>query len=211
MRVASFLASAVFTSVLIVLLNTNFILPAPLGKLLSPQHGVWQNAEPASGNFAAQFKFPQLSGKVDVYLDDRLVPHIFAEHTGNSKGFRSEVGLGWRIPTSSVAGNWTLSPYVSAQVNSAKLADYYYGVTAAEAIANRPAYQAKGGYAGMQMLAAVSKRYPKFWVGGFASWSNLNGAAYEDSPLVKTKNSLAAGVAIAWIFSESKTLVEAKE
>jgi MipA family protein len=65
-----------------------------------------------------------------------------ADATGNSKGFRTEVGLGWRIPTKSVAGNWTLSPYVSAQVNSAKLADYYYGVTAAEAIANRPAYEA---------------------------------------------------------------------
>ena len=84
MRVASFLASAVFTSVLIVLLNTNFILPAPLGKLLSPQHGVWQNAEPVAGNFAAQFKFPQLSGKVDVYLDDRLVPHIFAEQENDA-------------------------------------------------------------------------------------------------------------------------------
>lgn len=65
-----------------------------------------------------------------------------ADVTGNSKGYRSEIGLGWRIPTSSLAGNWTLSPYVSAQVNSARLADYYYGVTAAEAIANRPAYQA---------------------------------------------------------------------
>ncbi len=65
-----------------------------------------------------------------------------ADATGNSKGIRGEVGLGWRIPTKSAVGNWTLSPYVSAQVNSAKLADYYYGVTAAEAIANRPAYEA---------------------------------------------------------------------
>jgi MipA family protein len=65
-----------------------------------------------------------------------------ADVTGNSKGVRGEVGLGWRIPTKSAVGNWTLSPYVSAQVNSAKLADYYYGVTAAEAIANRPAYEA---------------------------------------------------------------------
>ena len=88
---------------------------------------------------------------------------------------------------------------------------YFYGVDSAFATPNRPAYQAKGGYAGAQLLAAVSKRYPKFWVGGFASWTNLNGAAYEDSPLVKTNNSFAAGVAISWIFSESQTLVEAKE
>jgi len=88
---------------------------------------------------------------------------------------------------------------------------YFYGVDSAFATPSRPAYQPKGGYAGTQLLAAVSKRYPKFWVGGFTSWTNLNGAAYENSPLVKTKNSFAAGVAISWIFSESKTMVEAKE
>jgi MipA family protein len=88
---------------------------------------------------------------------------------------------------------------------------YFYGVDSAFATPNRPAYQAKGGYAGMQFLAAISKRYPKYWVGGFTSWTNLNGAVYQDSPLVKTKNSFAAGFAISWIFSESKTLVEAKE
>ncbi|MEP7236385.1 MAG: penicillin acylase family protein [Ferruginibacter sp.] len=78
MRILPFVVSAVVTSALVVLLNTNLLLPAPLGKLLSPQHGVWQNAEPASENFTADLKFPQLSGKVDVYLDERLVPHIFA-------------------------------------------------------------------------------------------------------------------------------------
>ena len=88
---------------------------------------------------------------------------------------------------------------------------YFYGVDSAFATPQRSAYDAKGGYAGMQFLAAVSKRYPKYWVGGFMSWTNLSGAAYEDSPLVKTKNSFAAGVAISWIFKESKQLVESKD
>ncbi len=64
--------------------------------------------------------------------------------SGNSKGFRTEAGLGWRIATNSAFGNWAFTPYVSAQYNSAKLANYYYGVTAAEAIAGRPAYEAAG-------------------------------------------------------------------
>jgi penicillin G amidase len=84
MRILPFVASAVITTGLVVVLNTNFLLPAPLGKLLSPQHGVWQNAEPVSENFAADIKFPQLNGKVDVYLDDRLVPHIFAEQENDA-------------------------------------------------------------------------------------------------------------------------------
>jgi len=79
MRVIPFFISAIFTAALIIILNTSLILPAPLGKLLSPQHGVWQNAEPVNQDFTADLSFPQLAGKVNVYLDDRLVPHIFAE------------------------------------------------------------------------------------------------------------------------------------
>ncbi|MEY2917084.1 MAG: hypothetical protein RIS73_798, partial [Bacteroidota bacterium] len=79
MRILPFLISAIITCGLIVLLNTKLVLPAPLGKLLSPQHGFWQNAENTNEDFTADLKFPQLAGKVNVYLDDRLVPHIFAE------------------------------------------------------------------------------------------------------------------------------------
>ncbi len=84
MRILPFVASALITSGLVVVLNSKLVLPGPLGALLSPQHGVWQNAEQASENFNANLSFPQLSGKVDVYLDDRLVPHIFAEQENDA-------------------------------------------------------------------------------------------------------------------------------
>jgi len=84
MRIVPFAVSVLITSGLVLLLNSNLVLTAPLGKLLSPQHGVWQNAEPASTNFNSDLKFPQLAGKVDVYLDDRLVPHIFAEQENDA-------------------------------------------------------------------------------------------------------------------------------
>lgn len=74
------LISTAITAGLVVTLNTNLLLPAPLGKLLSPQHGIWQNAESSEASFSADFRFPQLKGKVEVFLDDRLVPHIFAEN-----------------------------------------------------------------------------------------------------------------------------------
>jgi MipA family protein len=67
-----------------------------------------------------------------------------ADATGNSKGFRSEAGLGWRIATQSALGNWAFTPYISAQYNSTKLANYYYGVSVLEATAGRPAYEAAG-------------------------------------------------------------------
>ena len=79
MRVLPFIISAAVTAGLVITLNTRLVMPAPLGKLLSPQHGVWQNAENTNTDFSATLNFPNLKGKVNVYLDDRLVPHVFAE------------------------------------------------------------------------------------------------------------------------------------
>ena len=78
MRIIAFALTSVFTIALIVILNSTLVLPAPLGPLLSPQHGVWQNAESVTTDFNANLSFPQLHGKTSVYIDDRLVPHIFA-------------------------------------------------------------------------------------------------------------------------------------
>ncbi len=78
MRIIPLLLSAACTIVLIIILNTKLVAPAPLGALLSPQHGLWQNAEPADKNFSADLKFPQLKGKVSVYFDEKLIPHVFA-------------------------------------------------------------------------------------------------------------------------------------
>jgi penicillin amidase len=79
MRILPLIISTAITAGLVITLNTTMLLPAPLGKLLSPQHGVWQNAESSHASFSEELKFPQLGGKVEVYLDDRLVPHVFAE------------------------------------------------------------------------------------------------------------------------------------
>ncbi|HEV7779868.1 MAG TPA: penicillin acylase family protein [Chitinophagaceae bacterium] len=81
MRIVPFAISAVVTAGLIFALNRPLgPLPMPAGKFLSPQHGFWQNAEPSGKNFDADLKFPDLKGKAEVYIDERLVPHVFAEN-----------------------------------------------------------------------------------------------------------------------------------
>ena len=79
MRIFFAILYSVLTIFLILLLHTKMLLPAPLGKLLAPQQGIWQNAEASDESFSADFNFPGLKGKTTVYLDERLVPHIFAE------------------------------------------------------------------------------------------------------------------------------------
>ena len=80
MRVAPFIISTVVTSALIFALNKQWGSIPPMGKFLHPQYGFWQNAEPAAQSFDADLSFANLKGKADVYFDDRLVPHVFAEN-----------------------------------------------------------------------------------------------------------------------------------
>jgi penicillin amidase len=78
MRIIPFIVSTIITTALVIALNKKWGAVPPIGKFLSPQHGFWQNAEAADHDFTADLKFPQLKGKVEVYFDDRLVPHVFA-------------------------------------------------------------------------------------------------------------------------------------
>ena len=87
--------------------------------------------------------------------------------------------------------------------------EYYYAVDPAFATPTRPAYNPSGGYAGSQVIAALSKRFPQFWIGGFVRWDTLDNAIFADSPLVRTEKYFAAGFAVAWIIGESKTRVDA--
>jgi penicillin amidase len=71
--------SAVVTLGLVILLGHwwSNSLP-PLGRLLSPQEGFWQNAEAVGHNFSGRIILPGLSDSASVWFDERLVPHIFA-------------------------------------------------------------------------------------------------------------------------------------
>lgn len=80
---------------------------------------------------------------------------------------------------------------------------YYYSVAPEQATAARPAYDAPAGYAGMQYLLGVSRRTESRWVGAFLRYDTLGGARFADSPLVRDRNYLAAGVAVTWIFGQS--------
>ena len=84
---------------------------------------------------------------------------------------------------------------------------YFYEVAPAFATASRPAYTPGGGYAGTQFIVALSKRFPKFWAGGFLRYDNLDGARFEQSPLVTSKRYVAGGIGISWIIGESSRRV----
>jgi outer membrane protein len=117
------------------------------------------------------------------------------------------------LDVNDVAGHagWNLGLLAGPMYGSERSHEYFYSVAPRYATADRPAYDAKAGYAGSQFLMSLSKRYPKYWLGAFARWDSLNGAVFADSPLVRSENYFAAGVGFAWILRESSTLVEDTE
>lgn len=106
---------------------------------------------------------------------------------------------------------WNVGLQAGPLFGDRKQHQYFYGVDAAYATAERPAYTAGGGFAGMQYLIGVSKRYPRHWVGAFVRYDNLKGASFVDSPLVRERNYYAAGFAVSWILGESSTRVVVDE
>jgi outer membrane scaffolding protein for murein synthesis (MipA/OmpV family) len=82
-----------------------------------------------------------------------------------------------------------------------------YGVSAAEATATRPAYEARSGYGGWQALVGTSRRYESHWFGAFLRYDHVGGAVFGDSPLVRSRSNLSGGVAMSWIFATSSEQV----
>ncbi len=108
-------------------------------------------------------------------------------------------------------GGWQLGVAAGPLFATRRNHQYFYRVESQFATSARPTYDASGGYSGTQFIAALSKRFPEFWIGAFARYDRLNGAAFVDSPLVKSREAFSAGLAVSWIFARSREWVEAEK
>ncbi|MCW5610838.1 MAG: MipA/OmpV family protein [Rubrivivax sp.] len=84
---------------------------------------------------------------------------------------------------------------------------YFYDVAPEYATAARPAYRARGGMAGWRVTGALSRRFGDLWLGAFVRADSLAGARFDDSPLVRRRQHLSAGLALSWIFKVSDARV----
>ncbi|BFG70039.1 penicillin acylase family protein [Sediminibacterium sp. KACHI17] len=88
MRIVPMLVSVIATTGLIITLNTQLPVGGSktprLGYFLSPQKGFWQNAEPADASHNAEITLTGIKSKVEVFMDERLVPHIYAENDADA-------------------------------------------------------------------------------------------------------------------------------
>lgn len=81
--------------------------------------------------------------------------------------------------------------------------DYYYTVDPAYGTPSRPPYTAAGGYSGLTATAGLSKVMNPVILGAFVGLDYLDGAVFEESPLVKTRYSWMCGFTVSWVFLKS--------
>ena len=121
MRILPFLISLLITIGLIVFLDNSWTIggqPAPaFGDFFNPQQGFWQNAEDVNNNFSADLSFPQLKGKVSVYVDDQLVPHVFADNENDVyfvQGYLHAKFRLWQMELQTLAADGRVSEVVGS-------------------------------------------------------------------------------------------------
>jgi outer membrane scaffolding protein for murein synthesis (MipA/OmpV family) len=102
---------------------------------------------------------------------------------------------------------WNLGMALGPLFADRRYNTYFYSVDPQYATLSRPEYQAGGGYSGTTTLAALSKRFPRFWVGAYVRHDFLAGAAFVNSPLVQRNSYWSGGLGFAWVLRQSTTLV----
>lgn len=106
MQLVKFFTALVVTVLLVLLFDWHqpFGSPLPaLGRFFSPSAGFWQNARNLDTPNLAQLQLPGLQQEVQVVLDERLVPHIFAASTTDAafaQGYITAMYRLWQLDIS---------------------------------------------------------------------------------------------------------------
>ncbi len=110
-----------------------------------------------------------------------------------------------------VGAGWSLGLLTGPLFADAKNHGFFYNVDPVYANASRPSYRAAGGYSGWRFLAATSRRVNDIWWGAFVRYDQLSGSAFEDSPLVRRRSAVTAGLAVSWFFAKSARQVDSAD
>lgn len=91
----------------------------PLGSFFSPQEGFWQNAEPLNSKFPTFTRLPELKDSVEVWLDRRWVPHIFARNRHDlffMQGYITAMFRLWQMDIETLAAGGQLASIMGSDL-----------------------------------------------------------------------------------------------
>ena len=142
-------------------------------------------------------------GRSGVRLDLPLRGVFDLSNSFANRGISFEPQLSFDVP---LPGGWRGGVGLSAIFGSQKLNETFYTVTAAEALANRPAYTAQAGLLSTRASFGASKKLtPDLRVLGFVRLDSVAGAANSDSSLITKTTGASVGVGLAYTFGRSSS------
>ncbi len=106
---------------------------------------------------------------------------------------------------------WMMGMRTGIDFADAGYNSYFYDVSDAEALPDRPPYRSGGGYGGWSLSAFLSRQLTRDITASlYGRWDNVDGAVYADSPLVKNRNNVMVGVAMSWRIAASSRRAEGR-
>jgi len=102
---------------------------------------------------------------------------------------------------------WRYNASVGPVFANSRYHDYFYEVNPEFVTPQRQEYHADAGYGGSRVTLSVTRHAQKFMIGAFARYDNLDGAVFEDSPLVETREYFVIGMVFAWVLGASDETV----
>ena len=107
-------------------------------------------------------------------------------------------------------GKWLMTSTAGPVFSDRRYHGYIYDVGQQDVRADREYYQSKSGYTAMRFSTGIRQRWGDYYLGAKLSYYNLNDAANEASPLVKSEDYIAVSLVFAWVFGESKASSNSK-
>ena len=132
MRYLGSIATSLILISLIFLLNKKWGATPPLGKLLSPTHGYLEDPELCSMPDKMTIDLFGLSKKVQVYFDERMVPHVFAESDNDAfyvQGYLHAKDRLWQMEFQTHFAAGRISEIVGAKAMPLDKANRRLGIT----------------------------------------------------------------------------------
>jgi outer membrane protein len=125
-----------------------------------------------------------------------------------SVGFTSYPHLTYRRVVPINERPWRLGVSAGLLWSTEEFNNYYYQVTPGQATDVRPAYDADPGFGGSRLIATFSRAGREAFVSFYAAYDRIDGAVFEDSPLVRQHDGLTLGFVATWFLFNSDRNVE---
>ena len=142
------------------------------------------------------------SGEASVWL---RLPMRVAMSVGDpllaSQGWVFSPFLDLSYRKGATRSHWRTSLSLGPLYASRRYHEYFYKVSEKYETPERPAYQPDGGYSGSRATLTMVVNSKRWFFGVFARYDQLDGAVFDDSPLVETKQYLAVGFAVSRVLT----------